>query len=76
MFFGSVYLLLVYCYMFCKDTKNFNGMQVIMGVNLESCFMLLIFRCDFFCGAKLWCFLGWEGRVKVGNREQGIGNRE
>ena len=43
--------------------------------------------CDFFCGAKLWCFLGWEGRVKVwlsyeegkekvGNREQEIGSRE
>ena len=42
--------------MFCKDTKYFSGMQVIMGVNLESCFMLLIFRCEFFCGAKLWCF--------------------
>lgn len=41
-------MLLVHCYMFCKDTKNFSGMQVIMGVNLESCFMLLIFRDEFF----------------------------
>ena len=31
-------------------------MQVIMQVNLESYFILLIFRCEFFCGAKLWCF--------------------
>lgn len=58
MFFGCVHLLLVHCYMFCKDTKNFSGMQVIMGVNIESCFMLLIFRCEFFYDVKLCCFLG------------------
>ena len=38
-------------------------MQVIVGVNLESCFMLLIFRCDFFlvqsCGV-LGVLLGKE----------------
>ena len=37
-------------------------MQVIMGVNLESCFMLLIFRDEFFYDVKLCCFLGGEGR--------------
>ena len=64
----SLSLLVCIRIFICKDTKYFSGMQVIVGVNLESCFMLLIFRCYFFCGAKLWCF-GSVGRGKVGNRE-------
>ena len=57
MFFWSVHLLLVHCYMFCKDTKYFSGMQVIMGVNIESYFMLLIFRGEFFYDAQV-CYFG------------------
>ena len=37
-------------------------MQVIMEVNLESWFMLLIFSGEFFYDVKLCCFLGGEGR--------------